>query len=165
MRVLSAVLLAGCGHTESGPLPDVQRAGEIALETGSAAAFQKLYPGSTPEGSPDECAHRIGRGERCGDAPHIDVTLTHSPEGGGAPVELLVEIGPRGKVLYIEPSPSQITDATKCDADDDCVCAACTGCVNETNLPAKLATETPDCQENRCKTSGCRCAGGTCRTR
>lgn len=163
MRVLAFLFLAGCGHTESGPLPDVQRAGEIALDTGSAAAFQKLYPGSTPEGSPDECEHRIGRGERCGDSPHIDFTLTHQPEGGD-PVQLLVEIGPRGKVLYIDPSPAQIADASKCDDDEDCACSLCTGCVNRVNLPAKRAAEPDSCQENRCKTSGCRCAGGTCRT-
>jgi hypothetical protein len=164
MRALPWLVVLACGSSESGPIPDAQRAGEIALQTGSAGAFQKLYPGAIPEGSPDQCEDRIGQGERCGDAPHVDVTLTHQPESGDA-VRLLVEIGPGGKVLHIRPPPDQITDAAKCETDDDCACATCSGCVNRTNLPAKLAAETPDCQENRCKTAGCRCAGGTCRTR
>ncbi len=165
MRSLAMwIALAGCSSDESGPIPDAQRAGEIALQTGSAGAFQKLYPGSVPEGSPDQCEHRIGRGERCGDAQHVDVTLTHQPESGDA-VQLLVEVGPGGKVLHIDPSPDQITDGSKCDDDADCTCSACTGCVNRTNLPAKLAAEAPGCEENRCTTAGCRCAGGTCRTR
>jgi hypothetical protein len=163
-----SLLISACSQRDqpAGPLPNAQRAGEVARESTVAKAFLALYPGAVPEASPDRCENEIGMGRACDGPEHYDVTFTQTDEGTPPKVtRLMVEVGRGEKIMGTVPAALLIYQDKACIEDSDCACAPCTACFNTFHAPRKIAAEAADCHPIACSRIGCGCRDGICRTR